>query len=150
MTIFARVIKPVKNPIYINDAAMIAAIDTYTSQESAHFFEKKIKKTKKISFFVEKKLENHDFFMIFLFFIFQTRSCCLRTFECRRAQTGHRTCPLPPTHYYNPLYDPPPSASFSRCYHPTSLADVAQTHASKPRWCVCHRPKKKKVRLDTF
>jgi 3-oxoacyl-(acyl-carrier-protein) synthase len=41
LTIFARVIKPVKNPIYINDAAMIAAVDSFTSQESAHFFEKK-------------------------------------------------------------------------------------------------------------
>ncbi len=30
-----------KNPIYINDAAMIAAVDSFTSQESAHFFEKK-------------------------------------------------------------------------------------------------------------
>lgn len=43
MTIFARVKKPVKNPIYINDAAMIAAIDSFTNQESAPFFKKKNK-----------------------------------------------------------------------------------------------------------
>jgi len=43
LTIFARVKKQVKNPIYINDAAMIAAVDSFTSLRSVHCFEKKNK-----------------------------------------------------------------------------------------------------------